>query len=144
MDGKLNAYRTANTLGKSQLDLIIQVYDGAISSFAAASDAFRTENFEKGHLETEKARKFVTHLYTTLDMEKGGEIAEQLSKLYSFVINQSHVIDATKDLAKIDDNITILRNVRQGWVSLKELQAKEQMPKVQPVTVNEEQFTTSA
>lgn len=120
MDEKIKAYQTSETLGKSQLDLIIQVYDGAINAFRTAQEAFEADRFQEGKEELEKAKKFVTHLYTTLDMEKGGAIADQLSKLYAFVLNQTNVIEATKDLKAIDDNILIMDNLRQGWVDLKD------------------------
>ncbi|KAA3632108.1 MAG: flagellar export chaperone FliS [Calditrichaeota bacterium] len=125
MDGKLKAYQTADTLGKSQLDLIIKVYDGAITSLRQTREQFEKEEYNNGRIHLEKANKFVTHLFTTLDMEKGGEIAEQLSKLYAFTINQMNVIDATKDLNAIDENITVLSNLRDGWVDLKTAQQEQ-------------------
>lgn len=119
MEGQLTSYRRTETLGKSQLDLIIMVFDGAISAYVKAREAIETKDNKTIHDQLERARRFVVHLYTTLDTEKGGEIAQQLGKLYSFVLNQTSVIEATKDLALIDDNITVLDNVRQGWIDLK-------------------------
>ena len=146
MDDKVKAYQTTDTLGKSQLDLIIKVYDGAIAAYKKASKAFEKEDNTQGREQLEKAKKFVTHLYTTLDMEKGGDIAKQLSDLYSFVVNQTNIVDATKDLKEIDDIIGILDNLRQGWVELKQqgvekpqAQKQEQQPQQQTAT-----FTTSA
>ncbi len=146
MDEKVKAYQTTDTLGKSQLDLIIKVYDGAIAAYKQAGTAFEKEDFLKGREELEKAKKFVTHLYTTLDMEKGGDIAQQLSQLYAFVVNQTNIVDATKDLKQIDDIIGILDNLRQGWVELKQQgvekpQTQEQKTPPQQQTAT---FTTSA
>ena len=145
MDGKVKAYQTTDTLGKSQLDLIIKVYDGAMTAYKQAGVAFEKEDFSKGREELDKAKKFVTHLYTTLDMEKGGDIAQQLSQLYAFVVNQTNIIDATKDLKQIDDIIGILDNLRQGWVELKQ-QGVEKPQKQEQETHPQQQtatFTTS-
>lgn len=125
MDNHLTAYKQADILGKSQLDLVIRVYDGAIDAYRAARRAYEKEDNGQGYEQLQKARRFVTHLYTTLDMEKGGEIADQLSRLYAFLLNQTNVIEATKDLKQIDDNISILDNLRSGWMGLKEQQAAE-------------------
>ena len=127
MTADLNEYQKADILGKSQLELIIRVYDGAIAAFKAASGAYRDDDNSDGYEHLEKAKRFVTHLYTTLDIERGGEIAERLGKLYAFVINQTTSIQATKDLKQIDDNITILANLRSAWVELKERE-KETSP----------------
>ena len=120
MEGKLSTYRKVETLGKSQLDLVMQVYDGAIAAFRAAGDFYKNDDYQAGHQQLQKAKRFVTHLYTTLNPEAGGEIAENLGKLYAFIINQTNVAEATKDLSIIDDNISILDNVRLGWLELKQ------------------------
>jgi flagellar protein FliS len=122
MDGKVGAYQQSSILGKSPLDLVIQVYDGAIGAFEKAGEALRKEDFNVSRDQLEKARKFLTHLYTTLDMERGGEIASHLSRLYAFVISQTHIIEATKELRLIDDNVNILKNLRSGWAGLKQNQ----------------------
>jgi flagellar protein FliS len=117
---KLETYRTVDTLGKSQLDLILQVYNGAIAAFRAAADALRTDDYQSGYVQLEKAKRFVTHLYTTLDVRSGGEIAEKLAALYVYILNQINLAESTKDLAVIDDNISILENIREGWLTLKQ------------------------
>lgn len=144
MTTKVAAYQKADIIGKTQLDLVVQVYDGAIAAYRAAGEAYSKSDNNSGYEHMERAKRFVTHLYTTLDMDKGGEIADQLSKLYAFVISQTNLAQATKDLTQIDDNISILNNLRSGWMGLKE-QAVQQgkMERAQsPVDVAE--FTTSA
>ncbi|UCD63409.1 MAG: flagellar protein FliS [Candidatus Zixiibacteriota bacterium] len=125
MSDEMNAYQKTAILGKSQVELVIKVYDGAIAAFKEGVEAYREGDNGRGYERLEKAKRFVTHLYTTLDEEKGGEIAKRLSRLYAFVINQSNVAQATKDLNQIDDNISILENLRLGWVGLKEQQERE-------------------
>jgi len=131
MDGKVGAYRRVDTEGKSQLELIVQVYDGAIDSMRKAGGHYRNEQWQPGYDELERSRRFLTHLYTTLNHEKGGDIAKELGKLYAWVINQINVAQGTKDLAVIDDSISILTNLREGWLGLKEQQASEK-PTAQP------------
>ncbi len=122
MDNKIGAYRESDTLGKSQLDLILQVYDGALSYYNQARDAYVDENWDSGYKTLERARKFVVHLFTTLDPEKGGEVAENLGKLYTYIIAQTDLVVATKDIAVIDSIIEVLTNLRKGWQGLKEQQ----------------------
>ena len=124
MNKNVYSYRTTDTLGKSQLDLIIQVYDGALKSFGEARAHYEKDETNEGFDKLQKARRFLTHLYTTLDVEKGGEVAENLGKLYAYVINQTHVVEATKELKLIDDSIEILKNLRSGWALLKQSSAE--------------------
>jgi flagellar protein FliS len=142
---KLNTYRTVDTLGKSQLDLIIQVYDGAITAFRAAIHAYQANDCNDGYTQLERAKRFVTHLYTTLDVKAGGEIAEKLAMLYAYIINQVNLAESTKDLTVIDDNITMLDNVRRGWLTLKQQDAKAAAAAEQASPyVEKGRFTTSA
>ena len=124
MDGPLKSYETVDTLGKSQVELVIKVYDGAIAAYRAGAECYRKEEYLTGYEHLEKAKTFVVHLYTTLDNEKGGAIADNLSKLYSFIVNQTNVVEATKDLSDINDIIGVLTNLRAGWSELKQQEAK--------------------
>ncbi len=126
MDGRLRTYRAMETSSKSQLDLILQVYDGAIDSFKMASKYYHDKDNEAGFQQLERAKRFITHLYTTLNFEQGGDIAKQLGQLYVFLINQANMIQATKDLSRIDDNINILKNIREGWQGLKDQEKKQE------------------
>lgn len=128
MDGKLSTYQTVNVTGQTQLDLILTVYRGAIENYRSAADRYQSQNIQAGHEKMDKANKFVTHLYTTLDPEEGGEVADHLGKLYAFILNQSNVARATKDIGMIDDIISVLDNLRQGWSGLKEQQAQSERP----------------
>lgn len=127
MDGRLNTYQQIETSSKTQLDLILKVYDGAIKSFKDASDHYQNEKFNEGYEQLEKSRKFLTHLYTTLDMDKGGAVAQNLGQLYVYMINQVNVAEATKDIKLINENIEILNNIRSGWKSLKDDEIKEKL-----------------
>ena len=122
MKDNLKAYESTSTLGLSQLELILKVYDGAIAAFTEAAELYSKNDLNAGYEKMERAKKFVTHLYTTLDPDNGGEIAERLGKIYAFMLSQTDIVQATKDLQIIDDNISVLKNIREGWQGLKEQQ----------------------
>jgi len=144
MDGKLNTYQQIETSSKSQLDLILKVYDGTINAFKDASEHYKKEEFNEGYEELEKSRKFLTHLYTTLDMDKGGEVADNLGQLYVYMINQVNVCEATKEIKLINENIDILNNLRSGWKSLKDDELNNKIKQIKTEQgVNPGQFTQS-
>ena len=120
MEENLTTYKTIDTHGKSQVELILQVYDGAIGAFESARKGFGEGDNETGRAQIERARKFVTHLYSTLNPDEGGAIADNLAKIYSYIVNQTNVIEAVKDSQQIDDMISILGNLREAWVAIKE------------------------
>lgn len=120
MSTQLATYKAADILGRSQLDLVLRVYEGAIKALTDARQNFSGNDTEVGHKNIELARNCVTHLYTTLDFEKGQEVAAKLGELYVFVLNKLSEIESTKDSATIESVVRILNNLRSGWLELKE------------------------
>jgi flagellar secretion chaperone FliS len=111
----IGSYQKTETLGKSPLELLLMVYGGAIQAMEEAEAAFRGDNRDLGREKVERAKKFVTHLYTTLDNERGGEIAERLGHLYVFIIERLQVAQASADGDALADVREILENLRSGW-----------------------------
>jgi flagellar protein FliS len=144
MDGTLATYRAVDTHGKSQLELILQVYDGAIAAYREAAQYYQKQDFNAGYESLEKAKRFIVHLYVTLDPERGGEIAEQLGKLYAYVVNQTNIVEATKDLSQIDDIISVLENLRLGWAGLKEQETSSDQKSPEKSVASRREFSTSA
>ena len=119
MSNHAGAYKMVDTLGKTQIDLILQVYDGVIAELTSARALYEQQQYIKGYKHLERAERFVTHLYTTLDPESGGEIARNLGKLYAWVIGKLHEVQATKERARFDECLKIMENLRAGWVAIK-------------------------
>jgi len=111
----IGSYQKTETFGKSPLELLLMVYDGAIQAISDAESAFRDGDRDTGRDKIERARKFITHLYTTLDNERGGEVAMQLGHLYVFIIERLQVAQASGDSDALVDLQAILDNLRSGW-----------------------------
>ena len=124
MKGKIDAYRHADTMGKSPLELVLMVYDGAIRAMRTAAEHYRHGRPQSGRDEVMKAGRMVTHLYATLDAEKGGQVAASLGKMYAWVINQLQLVDATKDAEQLESAARVMDNLRSGWADLREQQTR--------------------
>jgi flagellar protein FliS len=114
----LTTYQKAQTEGLSQRDLIVMCYKGAIRYLTEAKDRHQKNDFDGFSELLEKAHRVIFHLYTTLDMDRGGEIADRLADLYAFLISQLYLVNATKDVDIVDKLIGILSTLRDGWVGL--------------------------
>lgn len=119
MNKGFSTYQENNTMGMSQLDLILTVYRGAIGLLNQAKSDFSNQQFSQGRTACDKARKCIVHLYTTLDMEQGGEIAQNLGRLYAYMIEQLDVAVASKSQEMFDSIIGLLTTIKEGWDDLK-------------------------
>ena len=119
MKSRCELYQTINTMGMSQLDLILKVYAGAIAYLRQAQADFAAARMMEGTSACDKARTCVVHLYTTLNMDKGGEIARHLGRLYAFMIEQIDLAAASASHQRIDEVIGLLNTVKEAWDGLK-------------------------
>lgn len=120
MQRGFNTYKQINTMGMSQVDLILTVYRGAIGFLSQAQSDFEQGRLTEGRTACDKARKCIVHLYTTLDMDKGEAIANQLGQLYAFMIQQIDLAVASKSCDLLDDVKNILGTIKEAWEGLKE------------------------
>ena len=71
-----NAYRKASVNTLDQNKLIIMLYDGAIKQSVFAVEYIKKNDIEKAHNALVKAKHIVAELMSSLNMEKGGEVAK--------------------------------------------------------------------
>ena len=102
----------------SQKDLIVLLYNGALKFLDQAKEEIDKRDTDKFADRIERVHRIVQHLYTTLDFEAGGEIAEKLGALYTFVIGQLYILNSTRNIAIIADLKDILGNLKEGWENL--------------------------
>ena len=117
--GKLaQEYRKNAVNGASPVRLVIMLYDGSIRFMESGKQAILARDLPKQNESLQRAQKIVLELMSSLDMSKGGDIAQNLLGLYTYVIEQ--LIDANvKDLTEpIDESIKIMSDLRESWVQI--------------------------
>jgi flagellar protein FliS len=62
-----------------------------------------------------KAVRLLNQLDSTLDMERGGQIAENLRALYRYMLNRLTAANATNDPRIVAESIALVRKVKSGW-----------------------------
>jgi len=125
-----HTYKEINTMGMSQLDLILTVYRGAINYLKQAQSSYETGKPMDGRTFCDRARRCIVHLYTTLDMEKGEGIAAQLAKLYAFMIEQLDMAMARQSVSGLGEIIDNLETIKEGWENLKERETADNQARV--------------
>jgi flagellar protein FliS len=95
--------------------LIVMLYDGAIKFLRQAILDLQQGDFAAKGRHISRAQDILFELNTVLDMDKGGQIAENLRSLYSFM--QRHLTEASirKDPQMIQEVIGMLEELNQSW-----------------------------
>ncbi|MFA6451370.1 MAG: flagellar export chaperone FliS [bacterium] len=104
-----NAVETA-----TPLMLIIMLYDEAIKMCALASQDMGI-NKESVHNKLIKAQKIVTELTVSLNMEAGGEVAENLKSIYIYLHMRLVEANIENNKTKVEEVMRILKDLREAW-----------------------------
>jgi flagellar protein FliS len=120
-------YQAVHIATASPMELVLMLYDEAIRSLDKAEAAFaikdpsRIEQIGNNVLHTQDV---ITELAISLDMEKGGEIAHNLQRLYDFMLRHLSQSDVKKDLKGICDVRKMLCDLKEAWSEV----AKKEQP----------------
>lgn len=117
---KANAYRQvgahSGVENASPHMLIQMLFDGLFQCLNAARGAIqRDEVEEKGRQISKAVRILQEGLVLGLDLEKGGELAENLKMLYDYSVKQLTTANLNNDDKVVEEVIALLQPVAQGW-----------------------------
>lgn len=95
--------------------VVVMLYDEAIASLAAAIEAMEQNHIEERCNRVNVVTEIIGTLHMSLDLENGGEIAEQLGSLYRFVLAQLIRINIHSDAKGAAKVIDLLAPLRDAW-----------------------------
>jgi flagellar secretion chaperone FliS len=62
-----------------------------------------------------KAIRLINQLDATLDMERGGQIAQNLRALYLYMLERLTLANVTNDAQIVAESASLVRKVKDGW-----------------------------
>ena len=113
-----NAYKKASVNTLDQTKLIIMLYDGAIKNASFAVEHMKSGQIEKVHDCLIKTKNIVTELMATLNMDRGGDIANNLQSLYSYMFSQLIEANMNKKTEPVVVVIELLKELRAAWTQI--------------------------
>jgi flagellar protein FliS len=134
-------YQAQQVMTSTPVKLVAMLHDQAIASLNEAIAAIAAENVENRWRANSRATQILATLAGALDMKQGGEIAENLDKLYRFMIVRLMQVDFRNDVEAARNVIGLLRPLRDAWQELSELgqdvlqrEAQAAMQAIEPAT----------
>ncbi len=95
--------------------LIQLLLEGAVNQLKCTKLAFEQGNLVAKANHLGRATAIVMGLREALDFEKGGQIATDLDALYEYITVKLAEVSIDGDVAKIDEVLTLIGNVKEGW-----------------------------
>ena len=118
MNTDVSKYLTQQVLSASPAKLVFMLYERAIGSLKEAIAAIEAGDIEGRWRANNRAVEIVSHMWSTLDMENGGEISENLDRLFSFMLMRLSEVDLRNDPTPALKVIELLEPLRDSWYAL--------------------------
>lgn len=109
-------YQNTDVATADRGKLILMIYDHCLKWSHAAVDAINRNDIESRTKAIFKVQDGITELQCALDFQKGGEVANNLQRLYDFY--NRHLSDANlqNSAENINDVIKMMSSLREAWV----------------------------
>ena len=99
--------------------LIELLFDGAQDKLSVAKGAAERGDRKVRAEAIAKVMEIVSELQGVLNMEAGGEIAERLEALYTYINTSLAAANLTGSVEKLNEASALLSEVQEGWTGIK-------------------------
>jgi flagellar protein FliS len=110
-----HAYQETAVTTQNRGRLIVMLYDGAIKFLRQAIGDLSRNDFEAKGRHIAKAQDIIFELNTVLDIDKGGQVAQNLRSLYNFMQRHLSQANIRKDPQMIQEVIGMLEELNYSW-----------------------------
>ncbi len=100
--------------------LITMLFEGLVSRLAMAKGFIDREDYEGKSRCLGSAITIIGALQNSLDLDQGGDIAENLDRLYLYMTRRVFAAGVANDVEIIDEVIGLVRTIKEGWDGIKE------------------------
>jgi flagellar secretion chaperone FliS len=108
-------YRTAATETAGPAQLVLMLYDGALGRLQIAATAIADGDIGAAHTSLVGAQAIVDELNLTLDLDRGGQLAGNLRRLYGYCSERLLEANLVKDPAIVVEVAGLLETLRDAW-----------------------------
>lgn len=117
---KTVAYLEADVMSRPKEWLVPLLYEHLLSSLRRAAVQIEARDVEGRARSVEKASAIVLELASSLDQEKGGELAGRLSSLYAYFLTELLQMGLTPDLARLEKLSQLVEELLDAWTQAAE------------------------
>ncbi|AYF43144.1 MULTISPECIES: flagellar export chaperone FliS [Halobacteriovorax] len=122
----LGAYKQTSVKTASKEQILLMLYQAAIKNCKKAIEAIEKKDIaEKGQY-IGKLQDIIIELNSSLDFEVGGDVANELSSLYDYMLHSSTQANIKIDKEPLKGVLDVLTTLYEGWQqAIKQLRAEQ-------------------
>ena len=116
----------------SPAKLVSMLYDKVVISLKEAVAAIEAGQIEARWRANNRATEILSHMWATLDLNKGGEIAQNLDQLFAYMLTRLPEVDLRNDPAPALEVIELIEPLRDSWRELAKRETAGHQPDAKP------------
>ena len=116
--------------------LIQILLEAALSRLAQAKGAMSRQDMATKGVLLGKVADIVQSLQTSLNHSQGGELSQQLERLYDYIAFRLVEASSQNDIAMIDEVMELLLTVKGAWDGIREEYLRSQQAQTPPLASN--------
>jgi flagellar protein FliS len=113
--GAAHSYLKTQVESSTPLERVAMLYTGAVAALTAAIEATAKRDLRARRTSMNRAMAIVAELQNTLDVARGGQIAADLDRLYTYVLTRMIEGVSKQDPAPLDEARSILGKLGEAW-----------------------------
>jgi len=107
--------QTSQNVSEQNMNNLLMLLDGALRYTQYARQGIEQNDASMRNENISKAISIFTQLDAALDKSVGGEIAENLSSLYKFLMNQLTQANIQEDASMVNDAEKVLKDIKDAF-----------------------------
>ncbi len=120
MENPYSAYEQNFSQVESKEELVVKAYEEILSNLNIAKLSIEEGDIKTKAEKITKVTDAILVMKASLDLEKGGEIAQNLEKLYDFILEELLKANATNKVEHIQNVIDVITPVYEGFKEARE------------------------
>lgn len=112
------AYIQTHVNSRSPLELVVMLYEGLIRFTGDARSAIERRDLVAKRAAMSRALAVLAELQSTLNMSEGGDVAQSLDGLYTYM--NGRLLDGSmkNDVAPLDETLKLASTLREAWAEI--------------------------
>jgi len=113
-----NAYLNTSVMTANQANLVVLIFEAAVRYLLQAKEKIKEKDYAQKGILISKAIDCIAELDNSLNIKKGGELAQNLHALYFYCQTRLLQANLHLDTQKIDEVIGILKNIGSAFAEI--------------------------
>ena len=128
MFNRSNPYQEIAVQTSSPKKLVVMLYEGAIRFLRQSITAIQSKDFDRKRQSVDRAVAVIQHLQGTLDMDRGGDVAGELDRLYTYITSKIVEGSGKLEVAPLEEAIKLLTVLLSGWEEISKNEQEHAVP----------------